>query len=42
MELKETEFEGVWNEYIWLRLKSGSCEHINEPSDTIKGREFLE
>jgi hypothetical protein len=30
--------------FIWIRRGTvvGSCEHGNEPSGSIKGREFLE
>jgi hypothetical protein len=33
----------VWIGFIWLRIGRpafGSCGHVNEPSDFIKGREF--
>jgi hypothetical protein len=28
--------------FIWLRIVAGSCEHGNEPSGSIKGKEFLD
>jgi hypothetical protein len=30
----------MWTGCIWLRI--GSCEHDNEPLDSIKGRKFLD
>jgi len=38
----------VWAELIRIRIgaigggEGGFCEHSNEPSDSIKGREFLD
>jgi hypothetical protein len=26
----------MWIGFIWLRMGTGSCEHSNEPSDSIK------
>jgi hypothetical protein len=34
----------VWIGFIWLRIVTvvRCCEHGNEPSDSIKGGEFLD
>jgi hypothetical protein len=34
----------VWTGLIWLRIRinGGQYEHGNEPSGSLKGREFLE
>jgi hypothetical protein len=35
--------EKVWTGFMWLRIgTSGGLLHGNEPSDSIKGREFLD
>jgi hypothetical protein len=41
-DLREIEWEYVWNGCFWLRKGpvAGSCEHGNEPSSSIKGWEF--
>jgi hypothetical protein len=43
MDLREVAGD-VWTEYIWLRIEPvvGPCEHCNEPSDSRKGKEFLD
>jgi len=42
-DLKETGC-GVWSRFKWLGigLVVGSCEHNNDPSGCIQGREFLD
>jgi hypothetical protein len=34
----------VWTRCIWLRIgtSGSSCEHDNEPSTFIKGRDFID
>jgi hypothetical protein len=34
----------VWPGYLWLRVGSRGmpCEHSNEPSGSMKGREFVD
>jgi hypothetical protein len=32
----------MWSGFIWFRIRTGSCEHGNEPSAFIKGGEFLD
>jgi hypothetical protein len=32
----------VWNGCSWLRTSEGSCEHSNDPSDSVKGGELFD
>jgi hypothetical protein len=34
----------IWSEFIWLSSETsgGSFKHVNEPSGSIKGGEFLD
>jgi hypothetical protein len=43
MDLTEKEWEGVdWIHLTQEGTSGGLCEHGNEPSGYLKGREFLE
>jgi hypothetical protein len=42
MDLKK-EGGKLWSGCIWLiRLGTGCYEHVNKPTDSIKGRKFLD
>jgi len=43
IDLKNQDVE-VWTEFIWLKLRPvmGSCENCNEPSNSIKGGEYID
>jgi hypothetical protein len=42
MDLEELECEDVgWIWQVMIEFIAGSCEHSNEPSGSIKGREFF-
>jgi hypothetical protein len=34
----------MWNEFVWIRIGPvvDTCEHGNEPSGSVKGREFID
>jgi hypothetical protein len=43
MEIKEIWWEGVnWVHLAHYTTVAGSCEHNNEPSGSINGKEFLD